>query len=508
MILKCRQNGFGLIGVLILTALAGVAIGGLHFLVTSDSHAGLETQIRAREYYKAEDTLARAASWMRGQSTKLVSPFSRTNFYTRFDRTALGYGSNDTSTFRVGTKIKLQGTTNSAILTNDSGLATAAFPTTTDTLTATSFNPATQFPLANLGDDKVRVTLIDAVPVNPSADYGDTDTGAAAPGTDFQPIYRVDSMKSLTGGGHVVGYLTGNLVFNYGVGFYGRDFVEMRQPCDSYLSNSGSYTSASKRANCPLGSNATVYIHNSTSIYGSARTNGSFATGSPWGGRVCSDFASGCPNAGSTCAGASCQVPNLPTYSTWATYCPTNMGNQTYNANTTVTIANNNPSSRCWNTFTVGNNRTVTLSTTNYSYYIDTLDIPNNATLRFLPSPSNGTINLYVRKFVGDKFNGNQVISHVDANGDGNPDYRPYQVRIHYLGTDALVLNGSARMGAFLVAPYADVSVQGTFDYYGGMLAKSLTATGTGGMHYDESGNITTLSDIQYRIRNVGQYYR
>jgi hypothetical protein len=119
--------------------------------------------------------------------------------------------------------------------------------------------------------------------------------------------------------------------------------------------------------------------------------------------------------------------------------------------------------------------------------------------LQIAPSPATGVVNLYVENFTGNKFNGGQVI---------NTSNKPYQLRIHYLGTSNLTLNGNAEMRSFLVAPYAAVDVQGSFEYYGGIKATALTFTGSGDIHYDESGNITTLSDVQYRLRNMENHYR
>jgi hypothetical protein len=248
-----------------------------------------------------------------------------------------------------------------------------------------------------------------------------------------------------------------------------------------------------------VGSNSTIQVHQNEMIYGTARTNGGFNNSSPYGGKICSDFAAGCPNVGETCQGASCTVPGLPVYSSWGSYCPSNQGDLTINANSTLLVAGNAANQKCWNKIKVNSGKTLTIRTTNYSYFIDTFDIANNAVINFSPNPGNGTINLYVKSFVGDKFNGNQVF---------NVNNKPYQLRIHYLGTADLTMNGTAAMSAFLIAPYAGVNVQGTFDYSGGIKAKSLSCTGSGLLHYDESGDITTLSDVSYKLRNVNERYR
>lgn len=499
---SARENaspGYILLGVLILVTISGFVILSSFNVASTFNQSVDATKDRSTEYYNAEKTMDIALSWLRNNSSGIVLAFSRTNFYTNFDKSSLSAGANDTGSFPIPTRVKAQGTSNSVILSDSSTFIAPTFPTTLDANTGNSFNAKTTFTGSSFGSDHVRVTLIDAVPVDSSKDYGDTDAGNATPDTDFTPVFRVDAVKQNASGGYVYGYILGSLAYNYGIGFYGKNSLELDQPCDSYLSNNGAYSAATKRANCAAGSNGTAKVHNNTSLYGTLKTNGAISTASPFSGTVCADFASGCPNPGQTCQGTSCNVPGLPVYSAWNVYCPSNQGNVTVNSNSSLTVAGNAANQKCWGTVTVNTNKTLTLKTTNYSYFIDTFDIANNGIVNFSPTPANGTINLYVRSFTGNKFNGNQVF---------NTNNKPYQLRIHYLGNADLTLNGTAAMSAFLIAPYANVTVQGTFDYSGGIKALSLTSTGSGLLHYDESGDITTLSDVTFRVKNVHERYR
>jgi hypothetical protein len=106
---------------------------------------------------------------------------------------------------------------------------------------------------------------------------------------------------------------------------------------------------------------------------------------------------------------------------------------------------------------------------------------------------------MYIRKISGDSLNGNQLF---------NVNNKPYQLRLHYLGSSTLQLNGTASMSAFIVAPSAPIEVLGNFVFKGGIKATSLSFTGNGSLHYDESGDITTLTGISYEIRNLTQFYR
>lgn len=496
---KNTEKGFVLIGVLITAAILLILAASSLSVSGSGTRTIYASDVRSHSYYETEATMNSAVQWFRKNSTSLALLFSRSNFYTNFDRVSPSKGANDTTGFAVPTKIRMNGTNNSVILSNYSGIGPTAFPSSTDASTGASFAAGTVFPSASLGPDKVRVTLVDVVANDPTKDYGDTDLGNPAPDTDFYPIYRVDAATAQYAGTHLVGYLVGSLITDYGIGFYGHTKLELRQKCDSYISNSGQYSSASKRANCTVGSGNLLQLHQNEIVYGSARSKGTIDSSSPFGGSFCSDFTTGCPNKGQTCAGASCTVSGLPTYSSWSTYCPTNQGNVTVSSSTTLNVAGNSASQKCWNTVTLNNNKVLTLQSTTYPYFIDTFSIPNNGRINFDPQPSTGTINLYVKNFSGNKFNGNQVF---------NVNNKPYQLRIHYLGTADLTMNGTADMSSFLVAPYANVNVQGNFIYKGGIKALGLSMTGSAEVHYDESGDIATISDTTYKIRNLEQGYR
>ncbi|WKZ56853.1 MAG: hypothetical protein QY326_08975 [Bdellovibrionota bacterium] len=494
---KQQERGYILVGVIVLIALSLLIVSTSLDISSTDTRAMAAQRTRAENYYSAEASLNRAASWLRDNSTSLALMFSRTNFYSHFDRVPPSAGTNDLSDNPVPSELRIIGTDNAPILSSSSILANSAFPETTDALTGDDFSPTTVFQSATLGDSLVRITLVDAIPIDPTKDFGDPDLGNPVPETDFHPVYRIDSMMNETQGAHVSAYLIGALVIDSGLGFFGRDYLEFRQPCDSYQSNAGPYSDTSKRANCAVGSHGEMRIHDNEAVYGSGRTTGAILTDSPWGGDVCADFS--CTTQGTTCQGPTCLVPGLPTYSSWEDLCPVNQGNVTINASQELTVAGNDPSQRCWATITVNNNKVLTLSSTNYSYFIHTFNIANNGRINFAPNPSTGTINLYVRKFEGDTFNGNQVY---------NINNKPYQLRIHYLGTDDLTMNGTADMNAFVVAPYAGVTVSGNFTFAGGIKATDLTMTGSGDVHYDESGDVATVSDSTYSLRNVSERYR
>lgn len=401
-----REAGYALIAFVVLTGVGLFILAGTLELSSSSLRTVHAARQRTDRFYDAEKSMNHALSWLRDHSTDMLTPFKRDQFYSTFTRSSAPTTSaNDGSFLAVPTRLKLAGTSNSAVLTPNAELGSSVFPATQNLTTNATFDTVGSFQSANLGDSMIRLTLVDALPVDPTSDYGPPP--AAAPATDFRPVYRVDAMTDMYEGARVVGYLVGSLTYNDTIGFYGHNYLEGLQNCDSYISANGAYSSATKRAHCPVGSNATVQIHQNTTIYGSIRTNGSIDSSSPWGGDVCSDFVSGCPNVGTSCQGAACQVPGLPTFNTWASYCPSDQGNRTVSSNQTWTVGGNTPAQKCWATVSVNSNRTLTLTTTAYPYFIRSLGFQNNSNSRLNISPdvSGGTVSLYVESFAGGQVN-------------------------------------------------------------------------------------------------------
>lgn len=444
-------------------------------------------RVRSDRYYEAEASIRMVVDWVRLNSQALVSPFKSDTFYTKFDRTAPGYGANDTQTSRYPTKLKLKGSQDSAILTNSAQLATAAFPATTNIISGANFDALGQFSGTNFGSVLVRLTLVDAIPLDPTKDAPPLET----PQTDFYPVWRVDAYTQADRGAHVQGYITGNLYYIDTIGFYGRDYVEVDQNCVS-----AAFTGANPgptNAKCPVGSNGQITIANNAKIYGSARSNGTIAPVN----KVCADYPA-CTQQGKTCQGASCNVPNLPTFKTWDQYCPTNQGDYTVAANQNKILI----TPGCYGTVTINNRGSLTLQTTTSPYYFQTLIISGGnaqTQLKIAPVPNTGTVQLYVLNVSGDNLNGNQTV---------NPAYKPSQFRIFYLGTsNNFKINGNAPVGFAFVAPYADVEVQGSSNFNGGIMAKSLKLTGSATIVYDESLGGTSLQDLTLRLRNMSQVY-
>jgi len=499
--LKDNQNGYALLAVIIFVALSGLILAQSLNITSSSIQTEHSASVRTDVYYQSEEALAIAASWLRSHSEDMASLFHRDNFYAVFDRSAPLSGTNDTGSGALPTKLKLKSTSDSVILSKGGpSLPDSNFPVSNNISSGAVFDSAQMFTGAALGDASVRITLVDAIPYKAGKDYGDPALGNLAPETDFQPVFRVDSLSSDSDGAHVYAYVLGDLDYNDDFGFFGRDYVELRQSCDSYLSDEGHYTSGSKRSNCTIGSHGEIRVHQSEALYGSGKTNGEILTSSPWGGGICADF--DCNTEGEACQGAGCAVPNvLPEYDPWNIYCPVNQGSPDIGNGTilTLTVASDQASDKCWEEVKTRPNSVITFTTTAHPYFIESFDIHNNSEIIFAPDQAGGVINLHVKSFNGNKFNASQMI---------NVNNSPVQLKIHYLGYDDLEINGNAQMRAFIIAPNAGVTLSGNSSFFGGIKATSLKATGNAGLHYDESGDESELKDVKYSIRRLTQQYR
>lgn len=493
------QKGHILIITLLLLGLGTAVVVGSLDMTSSLSKTVASKKVRTKEVNKAEAGIQEALSWLRQNSQQLITPFRREEFYKRFEKTAPTVGANDTGNFSVPTMVKLKDTQFSAILSNDTAVVTPQFPETWDITTNRAFDAIAEFSSADLRDVKIRLTLVNALPDDPALDYGPPP--AATPDTDFYPIYRIDAFTDNDKGSHFYALLSGDSNHIFDMGLYGQDYLEINQPCDSFISQNGAYSNASKRANCPAGSNSTSAIHKNEEIYGSLQTNGSINAAPPYGGETCADFEPNCPNKGETCAGEDCGVPLLEIFRDWNVYCPAGTSQAVPNPlPAELTVNSSDPTDSCWDGLKLSAGDTIKLSSTASPYYISVLDFANNSRISFEPDDPNGTIEIYTQKIVGDKLNGNMVI-----NSGGNPT----QLKIYYLGTDPLTLNGTAAIYAGIVVPNARVTVSGTFDYYGALLAKELELNGSGQFHYDESlGGSGLISDMQYKIHELSQRYR
>jgi hypothetical protein len=481
------EEGHVIAVILVLIALCAISISGTLQANASHHRTNYASNLRADRFYETETALHQAVGWIYSNSPNIISAFDQGAFYSYFDRSAAGVGTND-GQYAVSTRLKNNATTNSVILTNNELLGTSSFPNTTAS-DGSIFNPISSFSSVDFGGMLVKVTLMDGIAEDPADDDG------ISPTTNFYPIFRVDAMSQVDRGSHIFAYYIGSYAQQAAVGFFGKDAVTMNQDCDGYDSSAGAYSSSVAHATCPIGSMGTVCVKNSTSVYGSVTTTGTINTAGSCGGDICNDMS--CATTSTGCQGSSCALPSYPSYDDFSEYCPSNQGNYSVSGSETLTTPGSTPAQSCWATVSIGNGDVLTLTSTTNNYYFETLNI-SNGEIEVVPDDASGDVVVYVNH-LDSTINGNSVL---------NSASRPSNFKLVYLGTADVKLNGNADFKMQLIAPNAKITVQGNADFYGGIIAKELEFTGSGEIHYDE-----TLSDSQepilsFTLSQITEYHR
>ncbi|MCO6430871.1 MAG: hypothetical protein J5J00_08415 [Deltaproteobacteria bacterium] len=484
------QKGNLLIGVIFLVALSLITASGILTAAQISTRTRATVNKQSDYYYDAETVLNSVVAWMQDNSESLVFPFTSANFSSNFDLGSPTVGDNEGAFFSTPTLIKMKGTSQSVLLSTDDSFGQPAFPSTQHITNGTSFDAVTAFRNADFGgESNARIVLVWARHTNGS----------------YEPVFRVDVItgNNPDRGVHSFSYVYSSLVSSTpGAGFYGKTAFATGSPnniCSSYVYtwNGTSWSRGAPRSNCFVASDQTLELK--SIINGDA-------------GTLLDDGIVYRPPSGSVtgdaCDGAGCHSLSLPTFGSWDSVCGgANQGDVTVSSNQTWTVSNGNMATSCWRDVTVNNNRTLTLnptndsndgSTANYAFYFRTLDLKGN--LAFPTMAPNQKVTIYVEQWDNNHFNGNQVL---------NLNNAPYQVVINYTGSNELTLNGTAIMQNYIRAPYATVTVNGNFNYYGSIHALNLQVIGNAVFAYDETeAGTPVLSDIRFGLRKASQRYR
>lgn len=473
--LRTGEGGYALISILLLLTL-GLLIGaGMVDSAASNTKTRALVKTRSEYYYEVEETLNRTVGWLQANSKYIVDGFSSANFDSNFDLGAPALGDNEGAYFGVYSMVKMKGTNNSVMLTNNNFFGTPSFPSLNHIDTAASFDAVSSFQNADLGEANARVILIWA---------RETDG-------NYEPIFRVDVVtgNNPDRGVHSFSYVYSGLVASGSVmGFYGRDHFTTgtKNECKSfkYTHDGTNWSSGAERSNCPVGSNTSIFLKSKINGDAKSLADSSITLSNP-GGDV----------SGTVCEGAGCHGYTLPVVSDWATYCPAHNGDATINSNATWATGG------CWRDVSINNNKTLTLTDTTNPYYFRNLDFgPNDAIFDIGNVPVGEKVTIYVETMGNNHMNGNNFYNENNA---------PHQLELYYIGTNDLKLNGNADFNAVLYSPNANVDVQGNFNYYGGIFAKTLDVSGSALIFYDEDlGATPVLSDMNFTLRKASQRYR
>lgn len=509
-----NEAGYLIYVVLLLLSVAGLLVASsLEQTRTSLKIVSTSKQLN-KKFIEAENGISQVLAWMRINSQNISDPFSSDNFYDEFERTTPEVGDNDTSNFTVPTKLKLRSSSDSAILSNDASIATAAFPDSRNLVTAASYNVVTNFNDIST-DAAVRVTLLDAIAKNTSKDYGDPYLGNNPPDSAFNPVYRIDSYSKTSGEGvHLYAIVTGDVVSSFDYAIYGEQRVLISVDCDSYDSSLGAYGGGNRSANCavsvPTATAERFQLSSGNVVYGSltARNANAVDTDSPYGGSICSDFVSGCPNQGDICAGPDCSYSKGLTYDSWPTYCSSDQGNLTIAASQTLSVASASPADSCWDTVTINPGVILTLDTVDYPYYFNNLVFADETSSQLVATPitAGKPVVLYVNDMATDQQA--DTMSLVSASTGLPADFR-----LIYFGDNQSYVrkstSGTFSMYLTLISPNQPIYVLGNIDFYGSIFAQEVhLQQNTGhGFHYDEAlAGTGEVADMRFQMHSIGQY--
>jgi hypothetical protein len=476
-----EQSGFILIAVLVLLALSMIVAIGLTSAKSSEAMVQAAVNQQSEDYYKVEETMHKTLAWLQDHSQDLLPAFLGANFSTNFDVGDPAVGDNEGANFNVPSLIKMKGTNDSVLLSNNAFFGTSAFPTTSPAGGGT-FDAATEFTSAVLGEANARVILM----------------WARETSGDYEPIFRIDVItgNNPDRGVHSFTHAYTSLNASSGATFFTTSETTLgtgNNQCFSYkFSNSGagSWNKGAARSNCVFYTNSN--FSTKAQVNGSVAAHGDLTLVGP-GGEV----------SGSTCSNsAACHSETMPVVLPWATVCgAVNQGNENISGHETWS-SGPTPATKCWEDVTVGSNESLTLDDTTNPYFFKTLKLQNNSNskLKFADIPPGETITVYIDRFDGDKFNGNQFY---------NPNNAPHQVKIYIMGNNALTMNGTAAIYADIVAPAVDVTLSGNFNFYGGIKSKTITMSGNARINGDEEiSGATAATDMTFSIRKASQRFR
>ena len=475
-----KEEGYVLVGILIVIALALLITTGMLSSSASQAKTRALVTTQANYYYEVESTLNSVVSWLQEHSQDMVGAFTEANFSNNFDLGSPSIGDNEGEHFEVPTLVKMKGTNDSVMLSNNTFFGEPAFPSVTSLASGQPFDAISEFQNADLGGANARVILV----------------WARHTAGNYEPIFRIDVQtgNNPDRGVHSYSYAFSTLVTSDGSpGFYGRDWLNLQTPnneCQSYAwTNSGGvWNRGAPRSNCSVNSDGT--LSTAAKVFGTANSllpNG--ITFNPPSGNA----------SGGVCEGAGCHTLALPVVNTWAGYCPTHGGDLNISVDTTL------PSGGCWRDVTIANKKTLTLSDTSTPYYFRNISYGGNqAEIVFGPTiPVDQKIRIYAEQFDANgsnHLNGSKVVNSANA---------PHQVEFYYLGNSTLTLNGTVTMYGVIYAPNAQVDVLGNFNFYGGIMAKVLNVSGNAKLYYDEElGGNPVLTDMNYALRKTSQRYR
>lgn len=478
-----REQGFTLIAVLVIFALAMLVTGIMLRSSRNSAHAQKIVTLNDDRFYNTEDFLGEITAWFQNNSLYLAGLFTQANYATYFVDSAPLAGDNEASSLAIPTLVKIAGSSpaDSALISNHANFGTSNFPLGLHISTAGTKDLVadfqSNFPDADNGGINIRLVLLSARHAN----------------GDYAPVFRVDAITGNTPekGSHLFSYVSGSFVENpSGTGFYGNSsvIVSGNPVCKSRLfSWSGAnWNMEPEGSDCLLESQGIINLSGAgIRIYGAAKTNTDAGVDNEH--KISNNNSRGCE-------AVACHTDTLSPYTVdWGSL--SSCSSPAVNTNTTWSTG------QCYGTVTI-NGVVLTLSDTVNPYYMDQI-IFNGAGAALAINPGSGAgndVRVYVNKISDDYLSGKRILN----------NFAPNQFKFIYTGTDPISLTGDTDMKFHLYARNTSVTVSGNLEYYGAINAAGLSISGNSMLYSDgiavgQTVKTTALTDLDFRITKVYQ---
>lgn len=455
-----------LISVIVLMALTLLVAAGLISTKNTEAVVKSASSEQVKNYNAVEKTMSKTVAWLKSNSANIVAAFSAENFNTNFDITAPASGTNESENLSVPTLVKIKGTTNSAMLSNSKLFGVSAFPISKNINNGTSFDAVSAFAAADLGEANTRIILV----------WARNNKG------NYQPVFRVDTITDISSdkGVHSFTYVYSTLVSSSSAAFYATGPIVLKtenNSCSSYSWEHGtsSWGKSEPQSNCILASDSTISL--SAKVNGNVFSKSAVQTNSPGSeisGTLCKD-------------NSNCHALSLTNLKSWELSCgSSNQGDLNITSDITLSAKGSAPSQNCWRDVTISANRTLTLDTTDYPYHFRTLTLKNgnNSKIAFKNLNAGQNITLNFEKISGNSINAKQWFNNRNA---------PNQIKLRITGSDNLVINGEEEFRADILAPQVEVTLNGNYDFHGGIRSKSINVKGNTKLYADQALSETPI---------------
>lgn len=493
---KRNEHGYVMVGVLFILALGLALSASMLGLSASGTKTRAVVKAHADYQYECEQTLNKTVAWLQDNSQNIVSAFRSSEFSSHFNLGSPQSGSNEGEFFEVPTMVKMAGTSNSVMLSNNSYFGSPAFPTTTNLSTGTPFDAVTAFQNADLGSANARVIMM----------------WARETEGNYEPVFRVDAVtgNNPDRGAHMFTYVYSQLLSEgggagagggTGIGFYTEngpfETKTGNNTCFSYAwtHNGTSWSKGAPRSNCVIASKDQIILE--------SKINGDVLTTLSEGVHI--DPPSG-EVSGTICEESGCHSHSLAAFPDWTTTCGgSSQGSLVLTSNTTLTSG---PAlnQQCWEVIQIEPNVRLTLTDKVNPYRFKTLNFRNNSNSKLLfPAMVPGEkVTIYVDNFAGGQLNGNQYV---------NTNNAPQNVEINITSAANFLLNGTADFHGHFIAPLSFITLNGNFNFHGAIQASQVYVSGNARFNYDEGLAIAVattpqISDLAFTAKKASQRYR